>query len=183
MEPPFAAVLRGAACHASRWLILGSAWVWFVPSPADACWGDHPKAERAYREGIEAFKNGDFSRAIDRIGEARKTRATPDGNCTVQLYGRGRDKKAYYLPYYYIGMAYLSQIEKAEDRDRVCSEAKRFRWISLKWSEDTYDAYESRLSQQISNLDRILEACGEIGEIDMGGSESNSSGFPSGGRP
>jgi len=106
---------------------------------------------------------------IVRISEARRTRSTPDGNCPEQLHVRGRHKQPFCLPYYYLGMAHLKQLEQAEDPEKVCAEAKRFRWISLKHSEETYDAYSSRLARQMSDLDDILDTCGEDEDTAGGG--------------
>lgn len=131
-----------------------------APAPAEACWGEFPRAERAFREGIEAFNRGDFALAIERFRESRDARREPDPSCTVQLYGRGPDSKAYYLPYYYLARSFYLGRDELPDADHTCPDAVHYTSMSLERRGETYDVYRRRFRSHLSDMDDLLEACG-----------------------
>jgi hypothetical protein len=152
----------------------GGFWRWLIPavvgilcsvSPALACWDDHPGAERAFRDGYESFSNEQWEDAIERFRKAKAERRDPDGSCTVQLYGRSRDGKAYYLPYFYLGVASFRHQTASGDQAAACEDAELFFGMSMRWREQTFDSYRSRFRQQWSQFEEIRDTCG----LDLGG--------------
>ena len=149
---------------AGRWLIAVAIGLFCWTSPALACWEDHPGAEREFRDGFESFNNQQWEDAIDRFRKAKAERRDPDARCPVQLYGRSRSAKAYYLPYYYLGVASFRHLSQSGDEAAACEDAAMFFGMSMRWREQTFDIYRSRFKRQWSELEEIRDSCGfELG--------------------
>jgi hypothetical protein len=148
-----------------RWLIPVAIGVLASVSPALACWEDHPGAEQEFRDGFEFFNNEQWEDAIERFRKAKTERRDPDGSCTVQLYGRSRTGKAYYLPYFYLGVASFRHLSGGGDQAAACEDAELFFGMSMRHRERTFDSYRTRFRKQWSEFEEIRETCG----FDLGG--------------
>ena len=133
--------------------------VGLAAAPAEACWEEFPRAERAFREGIEAFQDGEYSLAIERFRESRDARREPDPSCTVQLYGRGPQSKAYYLPYYYLARSFYLGREQLLESEMSCPDALHYRTQSLDRRGQTYDVYRRRFRSHLADLDDLSSVC------------------------
>lgn len=151
-------------------MLAGGVFVFGAP-PTAACWEEHPRAERAFRDGIEAFHRQDFELAIERFREARDARRDPDGSCTIQLYGRGSESKAYYLPYYYLGRAFYEGREQLGEAEFSCQDAVHYFGLSLERRGETYDVYSRRFRNHMSIMDDVRRACDDS-LLDAAGAES-----------
>lgn len=124
-----------------------------------ACWSEHPGAQEAFRNGFENYVESEWDDAISQFERAAELRSEPDGNCTVQLYGRGRDKKAYYLPYYLLGVSAYEYLTRSADEEAACRAAVGHLTVSLEWRNSTFDIYRARFRREWSTLREILETC------------------------
>lgn len=152
-----------------RWLIPVAIGLFATVSPALACWEDHPGAEREFRDGFESFNNEQWEDAIERFRKAKGERQDPDGSCTVQLYGRSRSGKAYYLPYFYLGVASFRHLSGSGDPVAACEDAELFFGLSMRHRERTFDSYRTRFRRQWSEFEEIRDACG----FDLGGNDGD----------
>lgn len=152
------------------WSAIALALIHGGAEPAAACWDDHPGAEREFREGYESYSKGQWEDAIARFRKAKADRRDPDGSCPVQLYGRSRRSKAYYLPYFYLGVASFRRLDESGNHLAACEDAEMFFGMSMRWRGETFDIYRSRFRNEWGQLTEIQTSCGFDLGTDVGDS-------------
>jgi hypothetical protein len=144
-------------------LVLAVAFACFYPAASLACWGEHPDAEEAFREGFTLFEEGSYEKAIERLRVAKEKRRDADPNCTVQLSARNPGDKAYYLPRFYLGVASYRLYMERGDESMACEEAMMFfSGAERKLPGETrtiYEKFRKRFRDQARELAEIKASC------------------------
>ncbi len=180
-----------------RWILLLAAGLLASNAAvAKDCWKGHLEAQQEFRDGFASYLDGDkarnkqeklrlFEEAIEGLTKAKGDRRDPDGNCPVQTGGRNAGEKAYYLPYFYLGVASFKKRQLEGDVALACDDAEVYFGMAMRWRRETFYKWESRFEDHLEELEAISEDCGfglAGGDEDVVAAQSSAPGSVRGGR-